>query len=116
MKLEDYAVREALLDRRWLEAAQLVARYFERQIDFSGYGFRIGDIDPTGPEIIIYLREGGFISWVDDRGFAAHAGGSYLWRGNVLIGNERRKSCNRSIVTTASIAFSLDTTCSTEKK
>lgn len=91
MKLEDYAVREALLDRRWLEAAQLVARYFERHIDFSGYSFRVGDTDPAGPEIIIYLKEGGYISWVNDWGFAADIGGSYLWRGNVLIGNERRK-------------------------
>jgi len=91
MKLEDYAVREALLDGRWLEAAQLVARHFGREIDFKEYQLRIGDIDPTYPEVIMYLKEGGFMSWTIDWGFSNGDDrvGLHLWRGNVLIGNVR---------------------------
>jgi hypothetical protein len=89
MKLEEYAVRQALLDERWIEAAGLVARHFHQEVDFQQYQFRTGHVDPKDLEIIIYLKEGGFISWASDLGFAEGLGGAYLWRGNVLVGRAK---------------------------
>lgn len=91
MKLEEYAVRQALLDGRWIEAAELVARHFHREIDFREYQFHAGHIDPEELEIIIYLKEGGVFSWISDWGFADDLGGAYLWRGNVFVGNDRKR-------------------------